>query len=209
MIFTHYEILEKNIENSKQENESSSPSPSWTWSCHHTCFLASLAVRRHPQRTLSCARTRVCWSLKLGLPRQTVALSSKKHTCPAMMFLALCGTISRHPVDVCRERHEVQVLVNLCEVPFPSSKEALSAPGLVLCVQAVRWALEPKLAQPTCLDRGGWWQPSFRDHGHWHCCSWTGASASLPQHHQLQATQQKSGRKYFKGFRDRLMTWRL
>lgn len=55
-----------------------------------------------------------------------------------MMFLALCGTISRHPVDVCGERHEVQVLVNLCEVPFPSSKEALSAPGLVVCVQAVR-----------------------------------------------------------------------
>lgn len=151
----------------KTLSKKTNPSPSWTWSYHHTCFFASMAIRRHPQRMLSCTRARVCRSSKLGLPRQTVALSSRKHTCPAMMFLALCGTSSRYPVDVCGDRHEVQVLVNLCEVPLLSSKKALSAPGLVLCAQAVRWALEPKLAQPNCLDRGVWGQLCFRDHGHW------------------------------------------
>lgn len=35
----------------------------------------------------------------------------------------------------------------------------------MLCAQAARWALEPKLAQPNCLDRGVSWQLCFRDHG--------------------------------------------
>ena len=59
--------------------------------------------RQHPLQALTYTYTRssVCWSLNVGLPRQTVALGSRKHALLAMLLPALCRIPGRCRVHMC------------------------------------------------------------------------------------------------------------